>query len=209
MGLAACRDEPDSRPVVARAHVAGDDPAIPEHPSKMACARHTSSTGQWFRSSADVPGRLLPCRPRPADPLRWARGDYCCLPEGVSPRRERFAPRTDVESLVRPLRATPLKGGHSMRIETPARAIALFIRSLSRRTIGSPPQRGVGTSFVFGMQRVRQGIPVPRRNKHRRQRCSFGRFFLAPRRRRRQASCRAMFDVHIEDFRNAWYGHPI
>lgn len=42
-----------------------------------------------------------PAAPGPPIPLRWARGDYCCLPEGFSPRRERFALRTDVESVVR------------------------------------------------------------------------------------------------------------
>jgi len=44
-----------------------------------------------------------PAAPGPPIPFQWARRDYCCLPEGVSPRRERFALRTDVESLVRRL----------------------------------------------------------------------------------------------------------
>lgn len=93
-----------------------------------------------------------------------------------------------------------------MRVETPAEQL-LYSTVLVETESGDPPQKGVGTSFIFSIQRGGNTFLSLVTNKHVVKEAARGRFFFT-KRQAEEPLVGQRYDVHVEQFENAWFGHP-
>ena len=93
-----------------------------------------------------------------------------------------------------------------MKIETPAEQL-LYSTVLVETESGDPPQTGIGTSFIFNIQRDDKTFLCLVTNKHVVAGASKGRFFFT-KKQNDLPLVGQRYDVYIDGFENAWFGHP-